>query len=1375
MHTDKKADYYVGLDMGTGSLGGAVTDPQYHLMKVKGKDFWFVREYESAQPQLKRRTHRISRRKLQRHQVRIRLLRSYFAEDVLRHDPLFYIRQDNSKYYREDKDPRLTTKDSLFADPGYGDKEYYKEYPTIFHLRQALLKDKVASEERYSRLLYLALIHLFEHRGHFLLNTDSGDLNADMVKDAGETVMNYICESIEEESSDVSYKQIIEKLADKEISRSTKKDKIASLLGIKRSDKKQMELVKCLCGMDADARVMFQLEADEKIKVAFQQASFEEEKEEIEAAVGEEYFFIIESMKQLYDYSQLQAVLKGFDYLSDARVAMYNKHKEDLRLLKKVYKRDLGQEAYDRMFRSSEKGSYSAYCNSLNSTDSLAAEQKYRRNMKNVKERGKGDLHDRIKKDLKNLANEETTVILKEIELEQFLPKQMTGANGVIPNQVHQKEMKKILENAEKHLDFLKETDDSGYTVSERILMLFSRNIPYYVGPVGNGSKTGWAVRREQGQVLPWNMEQKIDMNATSERFITNLIRECTYLSGEKVLPKQSLLYEAYCVLNEINNLRINGKRIVPEVKQDIYKELFQGVRLGKKVTRKTLCSYLMNRGILKDESELSGIDKEVNAYLSSYGKMYAVFGERMREEVIQGAAEEIIYYGTIYGDSKRMFQKKLDQYISSGILTESQAKRIAGYKFKDWARISKSMLCLSGRDNRTGEILSLIRAMWEYNLNFMELLHSEEFTFKEELEKRKQTIQKTLSDFQFEDLDEYYYSVLVKRMIWQTVQALKEITQIMGHYPKRIFIEMTRTDEEKGEQGRKNSREKRLLKLYENIKDGRNWETEIKNASASGKLNSKKLYLYYLQMGKDAYTGNDIDIEDLFKDNRYDIDHIYPRSLTNDNNMENNLVLVSKKINEEDKQNDSLVPKKVRENPKVRELWAVLHKMGFMNDEKYNRLTSNEKLTDDQLAGFIERQLVETAQGAKGIADLLKSLMPGTEIVYVKARNVSDFRKEYKMLKSRLINDYHHAQDAYLNIVVGNVYFTKFTRNPLNYVKKEARRDGKNYNYNLYKMYGKDVVRNGEIAWVASKNQEPGTIRLVKEVMEKNTPMITRQTFEQKGELFNLQPVGKYSAKAENYVPLKAKDEKLQDVTKYGGYTSLKPSYFVFFEHGSEKKRKKCFEVVHSYYASQIKNKADLTKFLEEKGYKNPRVIAEKIKKNALIKYNGYFLYIVGMDARKNVEFSNATAMCLKYPYVQYICKLERLRAAMLLSEKQKMSLRWDEKVTGEKNLELYQELTTKHLHAIYADHPKCIGTCLENGESSFKLLGIEQQVMLLCDIVEYTSFQKGTFSLQAIGGQKEVGRIRISGNMTDATELKLIHYSITGMYKKEEDLLHM
>ena len=458
------------------------------------------------------------------------------------------------------------------------------------------------------------------------MNTESSDLNADMIKDVGELVMNAIC-GVSEYGS-VTYKEIIEILEDKNISRTAKKDQIASKIDIKKSEKAQMERIKCLCGMEADARVMFEIEADEKIKIAFQQAAFEDEKEEIEAVIGEDRYLIIENMKQLYDYSQLQSVLNGFDYLSDARVQMYEKHKEDLYLLKKVYRKNLDREIYDRMFRSGEEGSYCAYSNSTNSVDSLAEAKKYRRNMK---KRSQKDLYDRIKKDLKEVHDADADAIRKEMELERFLPKQITGANGIIPNQVHRKELKKILENAEHHLDFLKEKDESGYTVSERILMLFSSNIPYYVGPVGSGSKTGWAKIQESGQVLPWNMEQKIDIEQTSERFITNLIRECTYLSGEKVLPKQSLLYESYCVLNEINNLRIHGKRIVPELKQDIYREVFQGARLGKKVTKKNICTYLINRGLITEESEVSGIDKEINAYLPSYGKMYGVFGERLR------------------------------------------------------------------------------------------------------------------------------------------------------------------------------------------------------------------------------------------------------------------------------------------------------------------------------------------------------------------------------------------------------------------------------------------------------------------------------------------------------------------------------------------------------------------------------------------------------------------------------------------------------------------------------------------------------------------------------------------------------------------------
>ena len=38
--------YYIGLDMGTSSLGWAVTDDKYRLLRKKGKDMWGVRLFD---------------------------------------------------------------------------------------------------------------------------------------------------------------------------------------------------------------------------------------------------------------------------------------------------------------------------------------------------------------------------------------------------------------------------------------------------------------------------------------------------------------------------------------------------------------------------------------------------------------------------------------------------------------------------------------------------------------------------------------------------------------------------------------------------------------------------------------------------------------------------------------------------------------------------------------------------------------------------------------------------------------------------------------------------------------------------------------------------------------------------------------------------------------------------------------------------------------------------------------------------------------------------------------------------------------------------------------------------------------------------------
>ena len=150
-------------------------------------------------------------------------------------------------------------------------------------------------------------------------------------------------------------------------------------------------------------------------------------------------------------------------------------------------------------------------------------------------------------------------------------------------------------------MPFLREKDESNLTVSERIVKMFEFQIPYYIGPISpivNGdmkySKNVWSVRKEAGKVYPWNFEQKIDTEESAQRFISRMVKHCTYIGGEEVLPKNSLLYEKFMVLNELNNLRINGERISVKLKQDIYEYL---LKKEKKITKSKLIEFLQTHG----------------------------------------------------------------------------------------------------------------------------------------------------------------------------------------------------------------------------------------------------------------------------------------------------------------------------------------------------------------------------------------------------------------------------------------------------------------------------------------------------------------------------------------------------------------------------------------------------------------------------------------------------------------------------------------------------------------------------------------------------------------------------------------------------------
>ena len=109
--------------------------------------------------------------------------------------------------------------------------------------------------------------------------------------------------------------------------------------------------------------------------------------------------------------------------------------------------------------------------------------------------------------------------------------------------------------------------------------------------------------------IRPWNFEEIVDKNACRNEFIVKMTNRCTYLIGEKVLPKNSLLYSEYMVLNELNNLVVDGSKITPEIKQKIFTDLYMK---QKRVTISQLKQHMINEGIINKDTIITGYDQNL-------------------------------------------------------------------------------------------------------------------------------------------------------------------------------------------------------------------------------------------------------------------------------------------------------------------------------------------------------------------------------------------------------------------------------------------------------------------------------------------------------------------------------------------------------------------------------------------------------------------------------------------------------------------------------------------------------------------------------------------------------------------------------------------
>lgn len=1340
-----KQPYYIGLDMGTSSVGWAVTDASYNVVKKHGKALWGVRLFEEAQTAADRRLHRTARRRIQRRKQRLALLQELFAKEICKVDPGFFIRLHESRLWQEDKS--IDQPNTLFNDEDFDDKAYHKAYPTIYHLRYALMTENKSFDVR---LVYLAIHHIIKHRGHFLLeNYDLSNQETSGFDESYIALTNAIKELLQKEIPVGHVEKIQIILKDKSLSKREKTEKILQVWDVIK-DKQLKEVVQLICGGTANLSTLFMDESLKEAlkvfeikdsKISFSTAVYEEKESDLQSVL-EQRFDLVYAAKMLYDWSLLAELMGDRKTLSEAKIAIYETHKKDLEVLKRLTRQD--KSLYRKLFRGTDKDSYSAYVGSC----MIHGEKLV------IEKRGSTEeFYKFLKKEISKLPDcEDKIYVLSKIEAENFLPKAVSTINGIIPYQLQEQELDIILKRAEQYLPFLMEKDAYG-TISEKIKQLLTFRIPFYVGPLNSHSDKSWAVHTDkEGRILPWNFNERINKEKSAEKFITRMTNKCTYLLGKDVLPKNSLLYTEYMLFNELNNVKIGkaGTYLTEEQKEKLWKELFLTT---KKVTLNKFSKFLIKEGIDKEEAvEIKGLDGGFKSSLAPWIDLKNILGE----DFTRDKAEEIIKAITLFSMDKKILKKYLMR-----IASEPVAKQLSKLCYTGWGRFSKEFLTeITPRvtddvqvlvDTSTGEIMNIITALKKTSLNLMEILSSTYGYSTAISEANKELVGNTV--LSYETVKELTVSPAVKRPIWQTLKIIKEITHIMGAEPARIFIEMAR--DKQPDKGRTDSRKKQLIELYKKCKEdvrswsnreSKDWVEEIESKSDS-QLRSNKLFLYYTQMGKCMYTGKPIDLGALLKGQLYDRDHIYPQSQTKDDSLDN-LVIVDNRENR-DKSNTYPLSKNIRERQIG--FWKLLRDKGFISKEKYFRLTRNTPFSDAEKAEFIARQLVETRQSTKAVAEILKRVLPKSIIVYVKAGLTSRFRQYGEFIKVRDLNDYHHAKDAYLNIVTGNVHYTKFTSNPIRFVK-----DCQIYSLNEHALYKYPVERNGVVAWAPN---EEGMMPSVTRWMKKNNILVTRMSYVGKGELFDQLPL----KKGKGQVSLK-KDGPISDISKYGGYNKAKISYFMYVE-GEDKKGKPVYviEPMPLYMATRIKTLEEKQKYCEkiwlDNGGKNihPKVIIGEIPKQALFNFNGFRMRIE-QKSDDSYIYSPAEALILNSDMLDILKNTLKL-------------------VSGKTGKNAINEKALIHLYDIFLDKMEnsifnkiflSEWERLIKARDLFLKLSIEDKCNAIAQILKIFSCNTKWGNLELLKCKSDRGRIKKTKNLSDKDSWYIIHQSVTGFYEQ-------
>ncbi len=570
--------------------------------------------------------------------------------------------------------------------------------------------------------------------------------------------------------------------------------------------------------------------------------------------------------------------------------------------------------------------------------------------------------------------------------------------SNVFTTGAYRKEILTIFNTQKKFYDKL--TDD----FCDEYMILFNRKRKYYEGPGNEKSRTDYGIYTtkigEDGEFV------------TEKNIFEKLIGKCSVYENELRAAAASYTAQEYNLLNDLNNLTINGRKLLEDEK----KKIVEIVKTSNSINMRKIIAEAMSESIEEFYgARIDKSEKEIFHKFEAYNKMRKALAEINKDiqDFSRTELDEIGYILTINTDKEAILEafNNSDMQLSDDIINcLYDVRKRNGALFSKWQSFSIKIM------------LELIPVMYEQPKEQMTILT--EMGFRS----GKANDFKGVKYIPIDAVSDEIYNPVVRRSVRI---SLKILNAVLKKYKEldEVVIEMPRDRNSDEQKKRLNDMQHMNEKEMDYIKKKLLTDYNIGVSSVDfsrQKQLSLKLKLWNEQDGYCLYSGKMMDPNDIINHpDLFEIDHIIPRSISFDDSR-NNKVLVYRSENQ----------KKGNQTP----YYYLTHSSGAWTFEQfkakvielskkkeyriprkkvYNLLFSEDITKMDVLKGFINRNINDTSYASRVVLNTVQSFFRAndtdTKVKVIKGSYTHQMRVNMKLDKNREDSYSHHAVDAML------------------------------------------------------------------------------------------------------------------------------------------------------------------------------------------------------------------------------------------------------------------------------------------------------------------------------------------------------------------------